>query len=55
MPAAFSQICLTSHLSAGVAGFDDPPMQVRQDLNPQPPVLETGALPVELLTYLSSI
>jgi hypothetical protein len=23
--------------------------QGRQDLNPQPPVLETGALPVELL------
>ena len=26
---------------------------MRQDLNPQPPVLETGALPVELLTYCS--
>ena len=25
--------------------------QVRQDSNPQPPVLETGALPIELLTF----
>ena len=25
--------------------------QVRQGSNPQPPVLETGALPIELLTY----
>ena len=25
--------------------------QVRRDSNPQPPVLETGALPIELLTY----
>jgi hypothetical protein len=25
---------------------------VRQELNPQPPVLETDALPIELLTYL---
>ena len=25
--------------------------QARRDLNPQPPVLETGALPVELRTY----
>ena len=25
--------------------------QARRDLNPQPPVLETGALPIELLTY----
>jgi hypothetical protein len=24
----------------------------RRDLNPQPPVLETGALPIELLPYL---
>ena len=27
--------------------------QARQDLNLQPPVLETGALPIELLTYLT--
>ena len=27
--------------------------QVRRDSNPQPPVLETGALPIELLTYIS--
>ncbi len=26
-------------------------MQVRRESNPQPPVLETGALPIELLTY----
>lgn len=26
-------------------------LQVRQESNPQPPVLETGALPIELLTY----
>ena len=25
--------------------------QARQELNPQPPVLETGALPIELLAY----
>ncbi len=25
--------------------------QVRRASNPQPPVLETGALPIELLTY----
>ena len=25
--------------------------QGRRDLNPQPPVLETGALPIELLPY----
>jgi hypothetical protein len=25
--------------------------QVRRESNPQPPVLETGALPIELLTY----
>ena len=29
--------------------------QVRRDSNPQPPVLETGALPIELLTYLVSL
>ena len=28
--------------------------QVRRDSNPQPPVLETGALPIELLTYSTS-
>ena len=27
--------------------------QGRQDLNLQPPVLETGALPIELLPYLT--
>src|SRR5690606_39443928 len=27
------------------------PWQGRQDSNPQPPVLETGALPIELLPY----
>jgi hypothetical protein len=27
--------------------------QVRRDSNPQPSVLETDALPIELLTYLS--
>ena len=26
------------------------PLQGRRDLNPQPPVLETGALPIELRT-----
>jgi hypothetical protein len=26
--------------------------QARRDSNPQPPVLETGALPIELLAYL---
>lgn len=26
-------------------------LQARRDSNPQPPILETGALPVELLTY----
>jgi hypothetical protein len=26
---------------------------VRRGSNPQPPVLETGALPIELLTYVS--
>ena len=26
-------------------------MQERQELNLQPPVLETGALPIELLSY----
>jgi hypothetical protein len=26
--------------------------QARQDLNPQPAVLETAALPVELLAYI---
>ena len=30
-------------------------MQERQGSNPQPPVLETGALPVELLSYAISI
>jgi hypothetical protein len=29
--------------------------QVRRDSNPQPPVLETGALPIELLTYFVSL
>src|SRR5258705_2367101 len=29
-----------------------PRWQVRRVSNPQPPVLETGALPIELLTYL---
>ena len=28
--------------------------QARRDSNPQPPVLETGALPIELRTYTSS-
>ena len=28
-------------------------MQERQELNLQPPVLETGALPIELLSYLN--
>ena len=27
-------------------------MQARRESNPQPPVLETGALPIELLTYV---
>jgi len=26
--------------------------QARRESNPQPPVLETGALPIELLAYL---
>ena len=26
-------------------------LQARRDSNPQPPVLETGALPIELRTY----
>ncbi len=29
------------------------PEQARRESNPQPPVLETGALPIELLTYTS--
>ncbi len=30
-------------------------MQVRRGSNPQHPVLETGALPIELLTYFTSL
>ena len=28
--------------------------QARQELNPQPPLLESGALPIELLAYVSA-
>ena len=31
-----------------------PPPQARRESNPQPPVLETGALPIELRTYQSA-
>ena len=30
-------------------------LQARQDLNPQPLVLETSALPIELLAYMSRV
>src|SRR3984885_11342880 len=33
------------------AGPANPPLQGRRDSNPQPPVLETGTLPIELLPY----
>src|SRR5580693_2122622 len=33
------------------AGPADPHLQGRRDSNPQPPVLETGTLPIELLPY----
>ena len=33
------------------ATIDQPPEQARQESNLQPPVLETGALPIELRTY----
>ncbi len=29
--------------------------QARRESNPQPPVLETGALPIELLAYFVSL
>src|SRR5579863_9447259 len=32
-------------------GPTDPHLQGRRDSNPQPPVLETGTLPIELLPY----
>ena len=36
---------------SGVDLFPAFPQQGRRDSNPQPPVLETGALPIELLPY----
>ena len=37
----------------GPTCFRPTSLQARRDLNPQPPVLETGALPVELRTFIS--
>jgi hypothetical protein len=37
---------------SGIRSPDTFLWQVRRDSNPQPPVLETGALPIELLTYV---
>ena len=31
--------------------WTDPPQHERRESNPQPPVLETGALPIELRSY----
>ena len=36
---------------APIAQKDEEKWQVRRVSNPQPPVLETGALPIELLTF----
>ncbi len=46
---ALAQRSQQRHLSASHCDFEF--QQARRDLNPQPPVLETGALPIELLTY----
>src|SRR5688572_11627887 len=42
---------LTSKTPPYISGVID--LQARQDLNPQPLVLETSALPIELLAYVS--
>ena len=41
----------TTHGPAGPCGPANPHLQGRRDSNPQPPVLETGTLPIELLPY----
>src|SRR4249920_973912 len=50
VPAAF---CCRSARSCArfICRFMVLPLQARRDLNPQPPVLETGALPVELRAF----
>src|SRR5215469_10412417 len=41
----------TTHGATGPQRPAEPHLQGRRDSNPQPPVLETGTLPIELLPY----
>ena len=45
--------CFTPRLSSVARRSPSRNWQARRDSNPQPPVLETGALPIELLAYIS--
>ena len=38
-------------LALSLTSFSNFTLQGRRDLNPQPPVLETGTLPIELLPF----
>src|SRR5437870_453156 len=47
--------CRGSPSRSVLAGHAREGWQARRESNPQPPVLETGALPIELLAYLVSL
>ena len=44
-----------TRIALGTIGASEYRWQARQDLNPQPAVLETAALPIELRAYVSDV